>query len=163
MENGGKAFGFFSRQLLLDLGAIFRIIASIATIIGISFASAQWNIARNKALLETSLVVLAPVRDKVVLDPLRRIFDASRSNNIRISKADSSDETSDLIVVLNAYNIIAIHYLRGTVDRCLVKEYSYTTMSELQIALKRKAIGTEYLANLEKAVVAMNALSCDDR
>lgn len=128
MDTYDRAFGILNRRTFDDVERIFKIVASVAAVAGLFFAGQQLSLATENSKRQTTLEILRPTHDAPFVAAFRRL-QVARAMGKPFSELITEQLSIDSDLLLNTYDIIAVHYKFDTIDRCLTKTYIFDAVN----------------------------------
>jgi hypothetical protein len=159
MEPRRTVFGVDCRQHFDDAERLFKMIASIAAIVGIFFAAEQIKIATDNARRQTTLELFRGIQDEMFILAFQRLNIAKEAHT-PLGETYTERFLSDKNLVLSRYNSIAINYDYGTVDKCLVKTQVRVALGQLIQSMEYLEVPATAYDRVTKMRINLDALLC---
>lgn len=131
--------------------------ANAVVIAGIIVAFIQFYYAKRSEKVQNAINAVNETRSRDFLQAYTRLKTASESKK----PADTTTLIDDLNYVMNTYDSIALLYINGLADRCVIRNGTYAASKEMSSISKSMSYPTEYRANFDRFVALMETNPCE--
>lgn len=161
MKSTDRVFKMIDRQSFDDVERIFKIVASIATIVGIIFAGMQFRLSTNNAIRQTTLEILKPIQEEAFLFAFQRLQIAKDAHK-PLDETYTERFITDKTMILTLYDSLAIHYFYGTIDKCFVKAHVRDALDEFVAIQEYMEIPEKLYDRVVRMRTHLDLISCPD-
>ena len=159
MDPDPKVFGLFDRDKFEDIEKAFKIIASLAAVIGIIVGVVKISFDTTNTKRQTTLDVLKAIQSEKFIDAFRRLQVAMDAHSPQESLL-TEQLLGDRDILLNTYFSVAINYQNETVDGCLVKSYTSDALPTVLSIFEYLQLPPKAYEKISTLRISLETLKC---
>jgi hypothetical protein len=138
-----------------QITAILANLVVVAGTVGVVLAYRQWQDAKRAEITQAAITAMSQTRTPEFLKAYSRLVRVQRH------PADATPDSDDVDYVVNTYDQIALLYLNGVVDRCLVKRAIEDALQTLSPLWANRSDLKKSTVNIESMRQAMQRARCE--